>query len=110
MQLAGYLVSHRATVIPATSPYQFPIHRGALYSPEELFDGFDPEVGEFGNYEESLDQRVYLEYVQQGRYQASIDVTLARRLHDHSMTDGRDEFVSGRKDGCDYGGPRFVAQ
>lgn len=95
--LAGYLVSRRAVVIPAESPFQFPAHRATLYAPDELFDGFDPDQGEYGNYIECYDQRVYQEYETQGRDLASIDVTLSRRLHDHSMTDARDEFVHGRK-------------
>ena len=95
--LAGFLVSRRAVVIPASSPFVFSPHRAALYAAGELFADFDPNVGEFGNYDQSFDFRVYQEYLMHGQHLAGIDVTLARSLHDHSMTDARDEFVSKRK-------------
>ena len=95
--LAGFLVSRRAVVIPASSPFTFSPHRANLYCVEQLFAGFDPDIGEYGNYEQSFDYRVYHEYVSHGKQQANVDVTLARSLHDHSMTDARDEFVAGRK-------------
>lgn len=95
--LAGFLVSRRAVVIPAVSGLQFPAHRSGLYSPDELFAGFDPQKGEYGNYEECYDYRVYTEYVEHGKHLSDINVSLARSLHDHSMTDARDEFVAGRR-------------
>ena len=95
--LAGYLVSHRAVVIPANWDFVFSPHRATLYRVSELFDGFDPDAGEYGNFDEAFDQKVFREYERQGRLEASIDVTLARRLHDHSITDARNEFVRDRR-------------
>lgn len=95
--LAGFLLSRRAVVIPAQSSFPFPAHRARLYSPPELFEGFVPDKGEYGNYKECYDYLVYKHYVDTGKHLADIDVTLARSLHDHSMTDARDEFVAGRR-------------
>jgi predicted Rossmann-fold nucleotide-binding protein len=94
---AGFLLSRRAVVIPTLNWFPFPAHRTCLYSPEELFAGFDPESGDYGNYEDCYDHLVYQHYLQSGSHLADIDVTFARSLHDHSMTDARDEFVAGRK-------------
>lgn len=95
--LAGFLLSRRAVVIPKLTCFPFPAHRARLYRPEELFQGFDPEQGEFGNYRECYDYLVYQHYLETGSHLADIDVTFARSLHDHSMTDARDEFVADRK-------------
>ena len=69
--LAGYLVGHRAVVVPENWNFEFRPHRATLYQVDELFAGFDPENGPFGNFHDSFDQRVYREYVSQGRTRGS---------------------------------------
>ncbi|MEM1414679.1 MAG: hypothetical protein AAGH15_07255 [Myxococcota bacterium] len=94
--LAGHLASSGAVVLPNVGGFLFPAHRAALYTPEELFGEFDladPEA-----HVKTHDHRVYLEYRDAGKPNAeSIEVTLARRLHDHSITDALEERIAGEK-------------
>ena len=85
----AYLIHHN-------EQFSFPIHRSALYTADELFRGFDPDDPD--SHLRTLDHRVYLEYVQAGRqFSESIQVTLARRLHDHSITEALEQKLFGRK-------------
>ncbi len=93
---AGHIVSSGGVVLPNLQAFLFPVHRSKLYDAEELFAGFDPTARD--GYGKTWDDRVYRQYLAQGKDQpASIQVTLARRLHDHSITDGINELVAGRK-------------
>jgi predicted Rossmann-fold nucleotide-binding protein len=56
-----------------------------LYTSADLYGGY--EVGKPGTYENCLDSRVYTHYIKMGKEAGSIKETLARRLHDHSVTD-----------------------
>jgi predicted Rossmann-fold nucleotide-binding protein len=92
---AGQLVSQGAIVVP-DMPGCFSVHRARLYAPEELFDVFDPDVD--GSFAASFDSRVYAEYVAAGRDRpASMAVSFARSLHDHSITAALDELLEGRR-------------
>lgn len=59
--------------------------RNALYSGEELYEGFDMADDE--SYAECFDARVYKDYVGAGKHCSDITITLARAIHDHSVTD-----------------------
>ena len=100
---AGYLTTTGATVIRDDGARPFPAHRAALYTPEELFDGFDPDAG--CGYDVTYDARVYRHWTETGRqYPDMIDESLARRLHDHSITDALHEFIAGRRPVAIMGG------
>ncbi len=91
---AGRLVARGAVVIPDDHELLHSVHRATLYSPEEVFAGFD----ESQEYMHTWDGRVYGEYVARGGAEPrSIRVSLARRLHDHSITEALTDFVSGRR-------------
>lgn len=93
---AGHLVNSGAVVLKNRERFRFATHRRALYTPEELFADFD--VDDPRAHTKTLDHRVYLQYVEQGAHTpASIEVSLARRLHDHSITDALEEVLDGRK-------------
>lgn len=62
-----------------------------LYSPEELYDGY--KMGEPDSYKESYDGKVYRHYLKMGKKAINAKETLARSLHDHSITDCMDEFL-----------------
>lgn len=84
------------TVLPPLSELPFDAYPSRLYTPEALFDGFDPDVPE--TYHDTLDGRVYAWWKETGRTSpSSIRVSLARRLHDHGITDALDEHIAGRK-------------
>lgn len=95
-EVAAHLVGAGAIVLPNIPAVSFQVHRSRLYPPEDLFGGFDPRDPE--GYLKTLDARIYREYLEQGgATPASILVTLARRLHDHSISDALEEAIEGRR-------------
>ncbi|MEO0323188.1 MAG: hypothetical protein AAF447_09540 [Myxococcota bacterium] len=90
--VAGHLVATGAVVLPKVGEFLFRTHHARLYTPEELFAGFDladPEA-----HHKTPDHRIYEEYVRSGKPSGeTIEVTLARRLHDHSITDALHDFL-----------------
>jgi predicted Rossmann-fold nucleotide-binding protein len=93
---AGFLTTMGATVIRDRDVRPFTAHRAQLYTPEELFAGFDPD--DPTGYESTYDAAVYRHWERTGRqYPPLIDESLARRLHDHSISDAlHDELVGHR--------------
>ena len=83
-------------VFPHLPDVPFSMYRGALYSPDELLGGYIP--GQPESYAHTLDGRAYRHYVDTGKADTpDAAVMLARRLHDHAMTDALQEFIAGRK-------------
>jgi predicted Rossmann-fold nucleotide-binding protein len=100
---AGFLTTMGATVIRDQDGRPFTSHRARLYSPEELFAGFDPD--DPTGYETTYDAKVYRHWVESGRqYPPMIDESLARRLHDHSISDALYDELSGRRPVAVMGG------
>lgn len=67
-----------------------------LYNKETLYNGFqstDPS-----SYQNTLDKQIYDHYIQTGKEAENIKETLARRLHDHSITDALYDFLSNYKE------------
>ncbi|MBR5814023.1 MAG: hypothetical protein IKY37_06180 [Bacteroidaceae bacterium] len=67
----------------------FPAH---LYSPAELYAGYDfrnPDT--FGH---CYDTRIYNHYIDNGKQATNIAETLARSLHDHSISDALHDMLS----------------
>ncbi|QDT04480.1 hypothetical protein K227x_28710 [Rubripirellula lacrimiformis] len=93
--VAGHIVQTGGVVIPNLKGYEFQVHRKSLYSVQELFDGFD--INEPKGYELTYDFKVYKQYYCQGKSPKLINTSLARRLHDHSITDALEEELEGRK-------------
>lgn len=94
--VAGHLATLGAIVLPNVPAMSFQTHRARLYSPEDLFEGFDPADPQ--GYGQTADARIYQEYRAHGGAAApSILVTLARRLHDHSISDALEEKIAGRR-------------
>ena len=71
-------------------PYN--VHRSELYSPEELYAGYDPEHPE--TQATCYDGRVYSHYLAQGKTSRNLRITLARSLHDHSISDALHDYLS----------------
>ena len=96
LEQAGYVVTTGGVVVPDLEGMHFSAHRAQLYNAEELFDGFDPEHP--AAFEHTWDYRVYRQYLEHGKDRpSSIRVSLARRLHDHSITDAVVDLLAGRK-------------
>ncbi len=93
---AGRISNTGGIVIPNRQEFLFKIHRAFLYTPKELFQGFD--FNSKNGYLQTVDYKIYKEYIQTGMETPdSIAVSLSRRLHDHSITDALYELIEGRK-------------
>lgn len=64
-----------------------------LYTSADLYSGY--EIGNPDSYMNCMDSRVYAHYIKMGKEAGSIKETLARRLHDHSVTDALYGFLEG---------------
>ncbi len=93
---AGYLTTVGATVIRDQLGRPFTAHRAHLYTPEELYAGFHTD--DPAGYDATYDALVYRHWIESGRqFPSSIDESLARRLHDHSITDALYDELEGRR-------------
>ena len=93
---AGYISCNGGMVISNRKDVLFEVFRSRLYSPKELFKGFDPQKE--NGYKSTYDYRIYEDYIKSGMdTTTSILVTLTRRLHDHSITDALQEIIKDRK-------------
>jgi predicted Rossmann-fold nucleotide-binding protein len=93
---AGHISLTEGLVIVDRNEMSFKIHRAHLYHPMELFAGFD--LDNQAGYQASYDYKIYKEYVETGmETPPSIATSLARRLHDHSITDALYEEIDGEK-------------
>lgn len=83
-------------VFPKLDEFPFQPFHGSLYTPEELLGEY--KIGDPNGHAKTLDGRCYQYYLDTGGA-GSTDafVTLARRLHDHSVTDALMDFVAGKK-------------
>lgn len=70
-------------------PYN--IYPNRLYNKDTLYNGYDYRKRE--SYKQTLDKKVYDHYLKNGKESHHIKETLARRLHDHSITDSLQEFL-----------------
>jgi predicted Rossmann-fold nucleotide-binding protein len=87
-------LAHGAMVFPPFLGLPYVPYRGSLYTPEELYAGFEPAQPE--SYAGTLDARIYAHWSAQGRANPpSILETLAQRLHDHAITDAMEELLAG---------------
>jgi len=94
--VASHLVAQGAAVLPVMPRFKFKVHRAFLYEVEELFAGF--EADDPASFERTLDHQIYAQYLQDGKANpTSIQTSLARRMHDHSITDALMETIEGRK-------------
>ena len=71
-------------------PYNCYINR--LYTKADLYDAY--VLGQPDSYYNTYDQKVYRHFLKTGKYAKDIKETLARRLHDHSITDALDDFLA----------------
>jgi len=93
---AGYISCNGGMVISNREDVLFEVFRSKLYSPRELFKGFD--LNNADGYKCTYDYKIYEDYIRSGMdTTTSILVSLTRRLHDHSITDALQEIIEGRK-------------
>jgi predicted Rossmann-fold nucleotide-binding protein len=87
--LAALAAEFDCLVIPRFRGKPFDAFRAALYTPDELYAGFDPD--EPASYERTLDSIVYRYFL--GSKEHSLEDTLARRIHDFSIHDAMDDLL-----------------
>ncbi|MFC0115238.1 LOG family protein [Kibdelosporangium aridum] len=83
-----------ALIFPAIPDLPYQVYRTTLYTPAELFAGFDPARPE--SYANTLDARVYQHSQEQGRTPDPLHA-LAERLHDHSITSALGETLAAHR-------------
>jgi len=66
--------------------------RTTLYNAQSLYEGY--EIGNPPSLPKSYDARVYKHYIERGKHTRDIKETLARTLHDHSISSCLHEFLS----------------
>lgn len=64
----------------------------SLYTKEILYNNY--EIGVPESYEKTFDKVVYNHFIEQGKEALDIKETLTRRLHDHSITNALNNFIS----------------
>ena len=72
-----------ASIMEHLEMVPYDVTRKQLYTPEQLYEGFDPDEPE--SYQNCLDTRVYQHFLTTGKQVSSIEESLARTLHDHGM-------------------------
>lgn len=87
------VLSHGAMVFPPFSGLPYSPYRGSVYTPEELYAGFDPAHPE--SYADTPDARIYAHWNSRGGAHPPVLLdTLAQRLHDHAITDAMEEVLA----------------
>jgi predicted Rossmann-fold nucleotide-binding protein len=79
-----------ALVFPTVPDVPFDPWRASLYTPDELYDGLA------NGYDHTTDAKVYA-WTRSGGPPGSLKELLARALHDSSIDDALEDFVSGRR-------------
>ncbi len=94
----AHVFAQGALIFPRLPQVPFDPYLGHLYRVEELYEGFDRHNP--ASYAQTLDARVYQHWQEQGRDDPdSILETLARRLHDHSVTNAMRDMLLGKNKG-----------
>ncbi|MBX3166839.1 MAG: hypothetical protein KF760_05480 [Candidatus Eremiobacteraeota bacterium] len=98
-RLAGHLTEQGCLFYPPVPDKPYNPFRTSLYSVEELYDTFDPQAHDLkASYRTTADFRIYSSFRipddPEGRLRpVLVDETLARRIHDNSISDALDEFI-----------------
>ncbi|UQA56280.1 LOG family protein [Polyangium aurulentum] len=95
--LAKAAASQDCLVMPCPRGLIFQPYRGALYTADELYAGFDPEIAE-ASFEHTLDRlicKTCLDLTTRRLYPGvPIEIELFRRVHDHAITDALGELLA----------------
>lgn len=74
----------------------FNLYRKDLYNKDSLYSNYD--VNNPNSYKKTFDYIVYEHFIQNGKRTESIEISLARHLHDHAMSDELNEFIANYPD------------
>lgn len=70
-------------------PYR--VYPNKLYEAEDLYAGFKSEVPQ--SYANTLDKKIYDHFIATGKYTTDVKESLARSLHDQSITNALQDFI-----------------
>lgn len=88
-----HIMLHGGVIFPQLESLPFNPYRHALYTPSELFEGFDPEDF-IESFKQTPDQRIYAHFMESGQaHPGSVRISLAQSLHDHAVTDAKLAFI-----------------
>ena len=90
--ISDYNITDIKPIMDYLQAVPFDVSRKQLYSPRELYDGFDPN--EETSFEQSYDMRVYRHFIEKGKRAKNVEESLARTLHDHGIHTALDAFFS----------------
>jgi len=93
--LAATAAELHCTMLPPVSGLVFAPYHPHLYTPDELYDRFDPDRP--ASYRDCLDWTVYESLVDpltRRQRPADVELALFRRIHDASITDALDELLN----------------
>ena len=88
-EMQNYLQTDNFIFPQLKIPYN--IYRAKLYDKESLYNNY--KVGVPETYESTYDNQVYKHFINTGKEPQDIKETLARRLHDHAVTDAMYDFL-----------------
>ena len=94
-QIALELQARGAIIFPGFSGLPYDPYRGALYSVDELMEGYDPDD------DQSVDRRIYDHFSYHRKRGADIIEALSQRIHDHAIDNALTALLSGRDDGVE---------
>lgn len=97
-EVLANVVERGANIFPAIKGLPFNPYAPALYSADTLFDKYD--AGNPCSYCHTTDAKVYQYWLDTGGpIPSTIFNALARRLHDHAMTDAVEDFLTANSNG-----------
>lgn len=79
-------------IFPTIDDVPYNTFKNSLYTPKTLFDNYTK--GNSSSYENTTDKIIYNHYLKTGKEASDIKETLARRLHDHAITDALYDFLA----------------
>lgn len=93
--LAKHAASHGCLIVPAFPHLPFNAFEPGLYTPDDLYNNYDPEHS-VTSYEECLDRQIYVSFINpqtKKPHPVDVDVAIARRIHDASIADALDDLL-----------------
>lgn len=93
--IAKHVAAQGCLLIPEFPGLPFNAFEPGLYSPEELFDQFDPNDPK-NSYEKCLDRKIYVSFMDTTTKKpipVDVDIAIARRIHDAAIADALDDLL-----------------
>lgn len=79
------------TLLEYLNNVPFDVSPGKLYDAENLYSGYDPNRPE--TFAICLDSRIYQHFLEKGKQADTMEESMARTLHDHSVREAMREFL-----------------